>query len=169
MIFVGKKLLGMDCSMEDVEKGMKEVYEILGTSQKENSTNSSAFSPRNSPEECDYDCEYEHDMSLYEPVEEELHKYIYLDKNIFHSGIVNRLRKKENGDYLTVVFLHMLAQQSFRGGFWHIEDAEESLPDQIAWDIGENPEAVRKVWSYLVKWKKIDRNDRGRYEIIEYY
>lgn len=157
---MGKKLLRMGFSMEDAEKEIKEVEEKLGTFQEENIRDFSDYSFEDIP--CEPDIE-----TCDEP--EEYHKYIYLDKNIFHSGIVNRLREKEDGDYLTVVFLHMLAQQSFRGGFWDIEDAEESLPEQIAWDIGENPEAVKDVWSYLEKWGKIHRSNRGRYEIREYY
>lgn len=109
--------------------------------------------------------------------EEEVEKYqeenpddgtIFIDESFFHSEIVNRLRETE-GDEAVLVLLEMVGYQNSYSYFEYLPDIEESLSEQIAWKINEDPEVVEAVLVLLKQLKKFVVVDVDRFCIVNLY
>lgn len=93
---------------------------------------------------------------------------IFIDESFFYSEIVNRLRETE-GDEAVLVLLEMVGYQNSYGYFEYLPDIEESLSEQIAWKINEDPEVVETVLDLLKRLKKFVVVDMYRFCIVNLY
>ena len=82
--------------------------------------------------------------------------YIMLASEFFSDEIVSRLRAMDNGDSLALVYIHMLAYYVKTEGVIVIEvDTDESIAEQMHWQIHEDVALIAKVIETLEIHKRL--------------
>lgn len=77
--------------------------------------------------------------------------WLKLKKDFFDSKEMKKLRKFAGGDTYTIIYLKMQLLSLADEGKLYFDGVEDSFADEIALQIGEDPENVRMTFAYLQK------------------
>lgn len=85
--------------------------------------------------------------------------WLKLKDDFFDSLGIKKLRRKENGDAYTVIYLKMLLKSICSDGTLTYTGVEEDFIGELALDIDEDEETVREAMGCLVACKLVERPD----------
>ncbi len=79
--------------------------------------------------------------------------WLKLKADFFDDKRIKKLRRLENGDLMTIIYMKMMLKSITTGGFIYFEGIEDSLEDEIALDINETEKSVKDTF---IELKKLD-------------
>ena len=77
--------------------------------------------------------------------------WLKLNKDFFKSKRIKKLRKLAGGDTFTIIYLKMQLLATPTEGVLTYTGLEETVAEEIALDIDEDPENVKITLQYLLK------------------
>lgn len=76
--------------------------------------------------------------------------FLQLPRDFFGSRRIKKLRKMENGDSLVLLYLKIQLSTLETGGIISLSGLEDDPAEEIALEISEEPEAVRRVLNFML-------------------
>lgn len=85
--------------------------------------------------------------------------WLKLKADFFDDKRIKKLRRLENGDLMTIIYMKMMLKSITTGGFIYFEGIEDSLEDEIALDINETEKSVKDTFIELNKLDLIELHE----------
>ena len=83
--------------------------------------------------------------------------WLKLKEDFFRDKAMKKLRKLAGGDTYTIIYLKMMLLSISAKGYLYYEGVEEDLCSELALDLDENTEDVKRAVAYLASKNKIER------------
>ena len=83
--------------------------------------------------------------------------WLKLQDDFFHQKSMKKLRRMERGEFCTIVYLKMQLESLRKGGVLTFEGVEDTLEEEIALQIDESVDDVRRTIDFLEKNKLLIR------------
>lgn len=93
--------------------------------------------------------------------------WLKLDEGFFTGKRIKKLRSIAGGDTYTIIYLKLLLSTLNTGGVYRYEGIGDSLADEIALEIQEDPENVRVTLEFLRRVGLLEDIDGDAVELLE--
>ncbi|MBG9368191.1 phage replisome organizer N-terminal domain-containing protein [Streptococcus sp. NLN64] len=94
--------------------------------------------------------------------------WLKIDKNFFSNIAIKRLRRTENGDAMTVLYIRMLLESTEDEGVLYFEGILSDLMEEVAEVLDADTELVRATFAYFEKAKLIQIDGDGNAELAQF-
>lgn len=91
--------------------------------------------------------------------------WLRLQDDFFRSKRIKKLRKMDEGDKMVIIYLKMQLMSLQDDGILTYTGVEESFEEELALDIDEEVEDVKKAVSFLRKHELLEEIDKHTYEL----
>lgn len=87
--------------------------------------------------------------------------WLKLNEDFFEQKDIKKLRRMEGGDTLALIYLKMQLHSLKSGGEVIFEGFEDDIAEELALELDEDNEPVKKLIEFLEKYKLMEKTDSG--------